>query len=416
MLLLPLPRAARMTRLAAPPGRLALTPVRQMYLLTFFVSYGYSAANSIFPPFAQQRGFDVATVGVLMSAYAVTSLLSRLPAGALFSGPRAPLAAALAMLLQAASIASYTLVDGLGPLLVLRACNGLAYGVVTTVNMTLLMGAIERPDQRGGATGWYLFWMAAAYSIGNFVSGFLVDHFGYGVTFQLAALMTLVVLPMLGLRAALRRGGATRGGARRATPGAAFDWRFLLSLPLLVPALQAFSINALSQLMWVYFPLYGLGVGLSLGAVGVLRGVYSSGSMITRPFVGGLGGRFGYSPVATGTLVVSAALTTLVPLFAAFWPLLALNAVLGGLRSGTLVGSMAATMDLGGDARRRGLAAGMYSFGTDAGNILGPVLGGVLAERLGLGPMFAATALTLLAVYLLLLALSALVQRRQREA
>ena len=71
-----------MSVLGAARAQLALTPVRQMYLVTFFVSIAYSAANSIFPPFAGALGFDVATVGVLMSIYAVTSLLSRLPAGA----------------------------------------------------------------------------------------------------------------------------------------------------------------------------------------------------------------------------------------------------------------------------------------------------------------------------------------------
>jgi MFS family permease len=391
-----------------------LTPVRQMYLVAFFSSLSYMAATSVFPPFARELGFEVGAIGVLMSVYAVASLLSRLPTGALLHGPRAPLAAAVGVLCQAASTVAYTLVDSYGALFALRAIGGLAYGVVTTVNLTLLMGAIERPEQRGAVTGWYLFWMAAAYAVGNYVTGFLVDWLGYHATFRLAAAVPLAVLPLLGLRAALRPPRAIAVGQ----PGQAFAWRdlrALASLALLVPALQAFTVNALCQVMWVFYPLYGLGVGLSLGVLGVQRGAYSSASMLTRPFVGQAGQRLGYHRIATAALITSAGLTALVPLFTGFWPLLGLHILLGGLRSGALVGSMAATIEYGGaDARQRGLAAGMYNFATDAGNILGPLVGGLLAEQFGLPALFVLLPALLLAVYLGLLGASWVVAARQR--
>ena len=402
-----------MWRLAVPRGLLTLTPVRRMYLVAFCSSLGYMAANAVFPPFARELGYDVAAVGALMAIYAVASLLSRLPTGALVHGPRALLAAAAAALLQAGTTAAYPLIDGYGGLLALRGAGGMAFGVVTTVNMALLMGTIERPEQRGAATGWYLFWMAAAYSVGNYVSGFLVDTLGYGLTFQLAALVTLGVLPLLKGRSEGRREPVP--APHRAEAFALRDLRRMASTALLVPALQAFTVNALSQLMWVFYPLYGLSVGLSLGLLGVQRGAYSSASMLTRPFVGQAGQRLRYSRIGTVALTISAVLTVLVPLFTGFWPLLALNIALGGLRSGALVASMAATIEHGGnDTRQRGLAAGLYNFATDAGNILGPLLGGVVAEQLGLPMMFVIMPVLLLGGYLGLLGASRVAVARQR--
>jgi len=392
-----------------PHRGVRLTPVRQMYLVAFFSSLSYMAANSVFPPFAREQGYEVAAIGGLMSVFAVASLLSRLPTGALFHGASAPRAIAVGALVQGASTAAYALADGYGALFALRVVGGIAYGVVTTVTMTLLMSAIERPEQRGAVTGWYLFWMAAAYSVGNYGTGVLVDTLGYGATFQLAAAVVLGVLPLL-------RQWAARPpplSAPRARPALAFaprDLRMLASLPLLIPALQAFTVNALFQVMWVFYPLYGLNVGLSLSVLGVQRGAYSSASMLTRPFVGQTGRRVPYSRIATGALVASASLTALVPLFTSFWPLLGLHIVLGGLRSGALVGSMAAAVEYGGDdPRQRGLAAGMYNFATDAGNILGPLAGGLLAEQVGLPALFVLLPALLLAVYLGVLGASRMV-------
>jgi MFS family permease len=179
-------------------------------------------------------------------------------------------------------------------------------------------------------------------------------------------------------------------------------------LRCLVSGLQAFSVNALSQLIWTFYALYGLQVGLTLGMLGLHRGAYSTTSMVARPLVGQLARWISYGSMATWGLVLTAGLTLLVPLLTTFLPLLLLNVVLGGLRAGALVGSMVAAVDYAGsDPRKRGMAAGLYSFATDAANVLAPLIGGVVAERIGLAATFWAMPLGLIAIYLGLLAVSA---------
>jgi MFS family permease len=180
-----------------------------------------------------------------------------------------------------------------------------------------------------------------------------------------------------------------------------------------VPALQAFTLNALSQVYWTFYPLYALSVGLTLGAIGLQGGAFSTTSMLGRMLVGQLGGRMSYRGLATGCLLATAAVTVLFPLFDGFLPLLVLSIALGGLRAGVLVGSMVAAVEYaGGDARKRGTAAGLYTFGSDSAMVSAPLVGGVLAEQIGLAGIFWALPAALMAIYLALLGGSALAARR----
>jgi predicted MFS family arabinose efflux permease len=226
--------------------------------------------------------------------------------------------------------------------------------------------------------------------------------------------VVLAALPLM-LRA---RSGSRRPAEARPAEGGPRErqWRMALNLRLMVAGLQGFSVNAMSHIIWTFYALYGLEIGLSLSLIGIHRGAYSTASMVSRPMVGPLAQRVSYNALATGGLVLTAAVSMLVPLLTAFLPLLLLNIVLGGLRAAALVGSMVAAVEYGGtDPRKRGVAAGVYNFASDAANVLTPFAGGLIADRIGLGPTFWVMSVGLIAIYLGLLGLSVLVAGRQRK-
>jgi MFS family permease len=397
-------------RLATRP---LLTPVRQAYLAVFVLSVSISIQSAVFPPFAQAIGYEVATVGFLVSIFSVFSLVARLPAGVLLSGRVAIPAAAGATILLALTTAAYGVVPNLALLTLVRGASGLAYGVIGTLNMAVLMGAIERREQRAAATGWYLGWLAAGNAVGGFLCGWLADAAGYQATFFFSAAVLILALPLVVTRQPPAV-SAPRGTGQAAgrTP-----WTWMLSLPLLVAGLQAFNVNALSQLIWTFYMLYGLEIGLTLSLLGLHRGAYSTTSMFARPLVGQLTRWVSYSSMATWGLILTAGITLLVPVLGSFLPLLVLNIVLGGLRAGALVGSMVSAVEYAGeDARKRGLAAGMYSFATDGANVLTPLIGGLVAERIGLAAIFWAMPIGLISLYLGLLAVSTWHARRSEPA
>jgi MFS family permease len=380
-------------------------------MAVFVLSVSISIQSAVFPPFVQATGYEVATVGFLVSMFSVFSLVSRLPAGALLSGRVAPIAAVGATVLLALSTAGYALSHNLAVLTAMRATSGLAYGVIGTLNMAVLMGAIEQRERRAAATGWYLGWLAAGNAVGGFLCGWLADAVGYEATFLISAAVLLLALPLVAGRPT-GPVGASKGVEKR---GERPPWTWMFQLPLLVSGLQAFNVNALSQLIWTFYMLYGLEIGLTLSLLGLHRGAYSTTSMIARPLVAQLTRWVSFSSMATWGLVLTAAVTLLVPVLGGFLPLLVLNIVLGGLRAGALVGSMVAAVDFAGDdPRKRGMAAGMYSFATDCANVLTPLVGGLVAGRIGLAATFWTMPLGLITLYLGLLAVSAWQAGRDR--
>jgi MFS family permease len=383
-----------------------------MYLASFFVAVTAGAISGILPPFVQSAGYDVATVGFLVSVSSVFSLASRLPAGAFLSGRRAPIFGGLGAILFAASTAVLALTTDLVPLAVARALTGLGYGVFTTVNLALLMGAIERPERRASTTGWYLAWIAAGHATGGYVSGFMVDTIGYSSTFLFVAAVMVLALPFT-----LARGAPPAAGGAPARTVGGHGWAMVLALPLLVAALQVFSINAFSQVVWVLFPLYGLEVGLTLTIIGIQRGSMSSAGIFSRPLAGQLHRWISYQQAATWGLAGTALATMMIPLFVAPIPLLVVHVILGVLRSIAMVTSMAAAIEYAGaDLRKRGMAAGAYNFASDCANVLAPIAGGLIADRIGLAATFWVMPAGLSLVYFLLLAFSALMAHAPRRA
>ena len=98
---------------------------------------------------------------------------------------------------------------------IIHALNGFAYGAVTTLYMAFYVDSLAPDENRNHAMGYYVGTLALGYSTGNFFGGLMADHFGYGPTFQAAALLSLVSVALLwslhgpgGRRSGLSKGKA----------------------------------------------------------------------------------------------------------------------------------------------------------------------------------------------------------------
>jgi hypothetical protein len=60
-----------------------------------------------------------------------------------------------------------------------------------------------------------------------------------------------------------------------------------------------FGVNALSQLIWTFYALYGLEIGLTLGMLGLRRGGYETTRMLARLLVGQIARWMSYGSLAT---------------------------------------------------------------------------------------------------------------------
>ena len=159
-------------------------------------------------------------------------------------------------------------------------------------------------------------------------------------------------------------------------------------------------------------PFYVKSFGASGSALGALMATYGLLQFLTAPFWGGLSDYYGRKPVLVIGVLGNAIAQVLFGLSTELWMLFAARALAGLLSSATLPTTMAYIGDST-SRENRGGGMGMIGATMGVGMVLGPGLGGTLASSSLALPFFLASALSLLALALILIFLP---KSKPREA
>ncbi|PLR39923.1 multidrug transporter MdtG [Chimaeribacter arupi] len=167
---------------------------------------------------------------------------------------------------------------------------------------------------------------------------------------------------------------------------------------LAVAWLGCFLTGVAFSLIMPFLPLYIETLGVTgHEAVNMWSGLVFSitflFSAVASPFWGGLADRKGRKLMLLRSALGMAVVMVLMGLAHTIWQLLALRAVLGLL--GGFVPNANALIATQVPRNRSGWALGTLSTGAVSGALIGPLIGGLLADRYGLRPVFFITALVL---------------------
>jgi MFS family permease len=248
--------------------------------------------------------------------------------------------------------------------------------------------------------GWYTGSLGAGYALAGFVGGGLGDALGTSAAILVLALVPLVAGALLSLVVRATAPGRVAEAADRVA-----WWRGFHGLPALVwlAFFVTLYINLVSGVVLTFFPIYGLAIGLTLTQIGILQGVHGTAAAAVR-FLSGAVFRFvSYERTLPAMVLLSGVSVALIA--GVRWVVvLALAWAALGLSRGLLrVASAALVMDAAGETdARRGAASGVYLAGLDLGKILGPLVGGVGADRIGLRSTFLVASVAFPLVYFLL--------------
>ncbi len=335
------------------------------------------------PVYAQQRINDLAKVGVVLSMYGLWQAIVRLPLGiaADWLGRRKPfiflgfLLSALGAWLMISAVGYNGLVAG-------RAITGLA--AAAWVPLTVLFSSQFPPEDAVRATGLLSLVQGLSRMVATGMTGSLNQVGGYGLAFFLAAgvalLAILVTLPV-------------RETARPPkTPSLRGIGRLVIRRDVLLPAL----LNTVGQYMaWAttfgFLPI----LAKNLGATGEMQsllvslnlGVGMAGNLLTSAVVRRVGNlRLLYASIiitVAGIAVLAIGHSMALVIFAVV--LLGLG---GGMSYPLCMGMSIEKVAEAERATAMGLHQAVYAIGMFAG----PWLSGILANAIGLQPMFGATA------------------------
>ena len=349
-----------------------------------------NSASTIIPLFLHDLHIPVAALGTLVSLNPLLALASRLPVGMAYHQERARLLIAIAVLGMGVSNFFYSLASDNLTFAIVHSINGFAYGAVTTLYMAFYVDSLSPDENRNHAMGYYVGTLALGYSTGNLFGGLIADHFGYGFTFQVAAFLSLVPCLLLWLL----RGGGAQGESKakeksRAGLTARPSWKALLDPELAVVVITALFLNLLHQMGGVFISLYGLTVGMTLTQIGIIRAAYAGCNAVTRPISGHVVNRFGHRRLSYAGIPLQSAMLMLVPLFTGFHTIVTVYVMSGLMRAIVIVANaVGLVQDVDEKKVQRGLASGIYNAAGDIGNILGPTIGGIIAQLTSIGGVF----------------------------
>ena len=377
------------------PRNLAL-----IYLVVTFtyVTEGFIAI--VMSPYLQHQGVPMGQIGTIVAVMSVAALFSRLPAGFLYRPGRANVSIALASGTVAAVTFLYPRVDSELVVGALRLVHGFAFGALTTLNMAQFFDVRPTTFERGRAMGLFAAFLALGNMLGNLIGGWWADTFGYESAFTIAAVFPVAAAAV---NLQIRHQPSPAPTARAKAPGGSRLHASLAALrnpSILVAALLLFCLNLLNLMFVPFFNLYGLSIGISLTILGLMRGAASFAAIFARVFSGEMGRWASYDTISRVGITLSAVLVLVVP-FTTLVPLLALLvagvAVLRGVL--TVTGGVSVMDATHTTAEQRGLASGIFNMGKDLGAISGPLLGGLVAEHVGVGPMMQVIAVATLLLF-----------------
>jgi predicted MFS family arabinose efflux permease len=349
-----------------------------------------NSASTIIPPYLDYLHIPVGVIGTLISLGPVLALTSRLPVGMAYNHHRARFLITLAVLAMGVTNFAYSFASDTITFALIHSLNGFAYGAVTTLYMAFYVDSLSADENRSHAMGYYVGSLAVGYSTGNFFGGLIADHFGYAITFQGAAFLSLVPCALLWL---LRAPPGHGPGKAKEKPKVKLTskefWRALLEPGLATVVVTALFLNLLHQMGGLFISLYGLAVGMSLTQIGIIRAAYAGVNAITRPISGHVVDRVGHRRLSYAGIPLQSALLMLVPLFSGFGPILIVYVMSGLMRAIVIVANaVGLVQDVDETKVQRGMASAVYNSAGDVGNIIGPSVGGIIAHASSIAAVF----------------------------
>ena len=369
-----------------------MTPARSYVLLCTIGVFCFISYNLVRMPvlalFAESLGAGPERIGLIVSVSTLTGVFLKLPSGALSDiyGRR--------LLLRVGVVAFglppflYPFVSDLNVLTALRFFHGLATAIFAPSALATVAELYR--ERRGAALGTYTACTQSGALLGPFIGGYLVYAAGFSSAFVTAGIFgCIAVVIFYSLRLSPPPPRLHQKGF---APLLAEMWKGFTAVAknrkvLITSSTDAAKMIANGALM-AFLPLYGVAAGLNPGEVGLLFTVQAFTSFFSKPIMGRVSDRVGRQPLIMIGLLICAATFVGIPHVSLFPFLLVLSA---GFGFGEAVVSSSSSALVADSSEFKRLGAGMGMQGTimDIGHASGPLLAGVLIERMSYANAFA---------------------------
>jgi MFS family permease len=370
---------------AAPERDRVPQQITVLIAAAFVIAIGYGIVAPVLPQFATTFGVGVAAASAVVSVFAVARLLFAPAGGRILNRIGERPTYVTGVLIVALSSAATAFAQTYWQLLLFRGLGGIG-SVMFTISAMGLIVRLAPPRMRGRVSGYY----ASAFLVGGVlgpVVGGLLAGFGMQAPFLIYAVSLLVAVAVVHFRLKDEVLGA--GADRRNQPV------MTVAEARRVGAYRSALVSSFANgwtahgIRVALVPLFAVAVlGAGPAVAGLALAVYAAGNAMTLPVTGRLTDRFGRRPLVLSGLVLNGVATMGLGLVQDV-PWFVVLSLVAGMGSGTLnPGQQATVADVIGPDRAGGPVLARFQMSADAGQILGPVVAGALADAAGFGWAF----------------------------
>lgn len=371
--------------------------IKVMLAAAFLIALGFGLVAPVLPQFATTFGVGNTEAAVIVAIFAFMRLVFAPAGGALIAklGERPVYVAGL--LIVAASTAACAFAGSYWQLLLFRGLGGAGSVMFTVASMALVV-RLAPPESRGRVSGAY----ASAFLIGNVcgpIVGGLLAGFGLRVPFLAYATALVIAAAVVQTQLSHQRRGS--GSVANRAPDMPFGEALRTGAYRAALASSFANGWATFGVRMATVPLFAAAAfGAGPEAAGLALAVFAAGNAAALSFSGRLADSLGRRPMMMWGLAVAGLATAGIG-FAQSLPWFLAASALAGIGSGLFgPAQQAAVADVIGSGRSGGKVLAVYQMTSDVGAIVGPVLAGLLADRLGFGWAFGVTGgVLLLAVF-----------------
>jgi len=357
----------------------------------------------LIPRYALEVGAEPFMIGIAVSSISVSALVLRPLSGIASDRWSRSRMMLLGMAFGVVAYAVLYAFAGINAIIVGRLLEGV--GIALFVPSSMASAVDMAPEGKvGQALGWRSLMVGIGFSVGPALGSLLSESFGYRSTFGISAALICLLIPFAAFRE-----------PRRVTvdKGVSFEGLKERNFVLATTSLVVYSTAWMGILTFLSAYLKVIGYGDL--EIGLFVSIQAVASLMLRIIAGRVSDSHPAAMTWSGLLVVALS-------FFLIWlnqepPFLYINAAIFGIGVGIFIpGSQ--TMALAkSPPRSRGLLASVHTMGTDAGNLIGPILFGALIQSTGsYTASFAMAPLIALAASLIVLVPSSLDRRGRAKA
>ena len=362
-----------------------LLPIIILGIVAFVTSFGAHIVAVNLPSYAAQVGVGVAMIGLLIAAYDAAEVVAKPVFGAIADrrGMKQTMLVGLALFIIASL--AYLWVDP-RLLLLIRFLQGVGAAALSAVSLALV-GAYA-VEQRGRAYGIYNGIKGAGYVVSPIIGGAIVLRADFAMIFLAAAaigalaflLSLFLPKPKIDIKPGLEDDDDSIGLA-----GLLAVFRQSTLWPwYMVTVVNMFFVGILFGFLPVR--VYALGYGPFIN--GIILTAVSASYLLIQPLAGAIADRVNPALTIRVGLFLAGACVILIP-FVTSWFLFVV-AILAGFGVGTVWTNTDALVSQQARAGKLGTTMGVAGTFKEIGDMLGPLLIGVVSQAFGLTVGFVA--------------------------